>query len=170
VLPAVLAVGAIAAVVLLLIGIFGRPPRPAGDSLPAGSTFTTTLPTASGPPTTTPPTTSAPSTTPVTIPETTVIVLNSTDTPGLASRVSAYLGGLGWHVTDPDNFFPVLDVTTVYFPEGQEAAARMLAAAVPGDSDTVSPATPQVPSDALTVVLGNDAADWVAPSTTPTTP
>ena len=169
-LPAVLAVGAIAAVVLLLIGIFGQPRRPAEDALTAGSRFATTLPTSTAPTTSPPPTTSAPSTTPATIPETTVIVLNSTDTSGLASRVSAYLGSLGWHVTDPDNFFPVLEVTTVFFPEGQEAAARLLAAAVPGKADAVSPATPQVPSDALTVVLGNDAVDWVAPSATPTTP
>jgi hypothetical protein len=175
VLPAVLAVGAIAAVVLLLIGIFGQNPSPGSDALPARTTATTTTPptttSATTPATTTPPTTSVTvlPTTP-TIPTTTVIVLNSTETSGLASRVSAYLGSLGWHVAGPDNYFPLLDKTTVYYPEGQEAAAELLAAAAPGDANTIAPVIPAVPADALTVVLGADAADWVAPVGTPTTP
>lgn len=96
-----------------------------------------------------------------------MIVLNSTDTSGLARRVSDYLDGLGWQVEAPDNFLTTLEETTVYYPEGQEAAARQLAAAVPGDADTVSPAIAEVAADVLTVVLGNDAVDWVAPGVEP---
>ena len=164
-LPAILAVGAIAAVVLLLIGIFGRSPGPSSAS-PRQTTTTTTATT------TTPPTTSA-VTTPVetvvtspTIPDTPVIVLNSTETSGLASRVTDYLAGLGWETGDPDNFAPELDETTVYYPEGQEAVARLLAAAAPGDANTVAPVIPEVADDVFTVVLGTDAADWVAPGET----
>lgn len=166
-LPALLAVGAIAAVVLLLIGIFGRGTGPASLGSVRSVTPTTSATTVppSTPATTTPITPSTPTT-----PTTPVIVLNSTDTSGLASRVSAYLVELGWQVGEPDNYFPLLEQTTVYYPEGQEAAARLLAAAVPGTADTVSPAIPEVPPDALTVVLGTDAADWVEPGgTTPPT-
>ena len=169
-LPAILAVGAIAAVVLLLIGIFGRSPD-AGTANPGPTTSTTTTAT------TTPPTTPPPATPPVetvvtspTIPDTPVIVLNSTDSSGLAGRVADYLAALGWATGDPDNFAPRLDETTVYYPEGQEAVARLLAAAVPGDADTVLPVIPEVADGVFTVVLGTDAADWVAPGeTTPPT-
>lgn len=164
---------------LLLVGIFGEAPDP-GASLPEGAPTSAASPpsTTSLPPGTTPPTATSPpvATTTTTassvpapgaIPDTTVIVLNSTDTSGLASRVSEYLVGLGWQVEAPDNFLTTLEETTVYYPEGQEAAARQLAAAAPGDADTVSPAVPEVASDVLTVVLGNDAVDWVAPGEQP---
>jgi hypothetical protein len=166
--------------VLLLVGIFGKTPDP-GASLPDGpstsaarQTSTTSLPPGSTSPTaTTPPpvatttTTVPPPPPPGSIPDTTVVVLNSTDTSGLASRVTEYLDGLGWQVEAPDNFLTTLEETTVYYPEGEEAAARQLAAAAPGDADTVSPAVPEVASDVLTVVLGNDAVDWVAPGEQP---
>ena len=77
-----------------------------------------------------------------------------------------YLDGLGWPVTTPDNFVTTLEVTTVYYPEGQEAVAMMLAAVVPGDANTVAPAIPEVDPDIFTVVLGNDAVDWLAPGET----
>ncbi len=172
-LPALLAVGAIAAVVLLLIGIFGQDPSPNPGVAATGTTSTSKPPTT--PPTTTPPTTAptteASTTLPTTpsIPTTSVLVLNSTDISGLAGRVSEYLGSLGWNVVGPNNYAPPLDVTTVYYPEGQEAAAQQLAAAAPGDADTIALAIPAVPADALTVVLGADAATWVAPAGTPTT-
>lgn len=164
---------------LLLVGIFGETPDP-GASLPddastsaASPAATTSLPTGTPPPATTSPppvatsTTTPPLPTSGSIPDTTVIVLNSTDTSGLASRVSEYLDGLGWQVEAPDNFLTTLDETTVYYPVGEEAAARQLAAAVPGDADTVSPAIAEVAADVLTVVLGNDAVDWVAPGEQP---
>jgi hypothetical protein len=174
VLPAVLAVGAIAAVVLLLIGIFGRTTDPGGAAAPISSPSRTALPTISAsspPPTTAPTTTSAPTTSAApAIPDITVLVLNSTDTSRLAARVTEYLAGLGWQVTEPDNFYPPLDETTVYYPEGQEAAARQLAATVPGAADLVLPVIPSVAQDGLTVVLGNDANDWVAPGATSAPP
>jgi hypothetical protein len=169
VLPAILAVGAIAAVVLLLIGIFGRTPN-SGSAIPETTTSTTTTSTTTGPTTSTPaPTTTVPAVTTPTIPDTTVVVLNSTDTSQLAARVTAYLSDLGWQTADPSNFFPVLDETTVYYPEGGEAVALLLAAAVPGEADAVLPVIPEVGADVFTVVLGNDAVDWVAPTTAPTT-
>ena len=152
-----------AAVVLLLIGIFGRTPN-SGSAIPETTTTTPTIPPAT---TTPPPTTTVPVVTTPTIPDTAVVVLNSTDTSGLAARVTEYLTGLGWQTAEPSNFFPVLAETTVYYPEGEEAVALLLAAVVPGDADTVLPAIPEVAADAFTVVLGNDAATWVAPTTAP---
>jgi len=171
VLPGILAVGAIAAVVLLLIGIFGRTPDPS-TAVPGGSTASGS-PQATPAPGTSPPTTPPVATTPVVpvvttpvIPDIPVVVLNSTDTSLLAARVTEYLSGLGWAMEPPDNFAPVLEETTVYYPEGEEAAALLLAATVPGDADTVAPAIPEVASDVLTVVLGEDAIDWLAPGET----
>lgn len=165
---------------LLLVGIFGQTPDPVAGPDTSSPLATSPGQTASQLPGTTPPTTTAPPTTstsptepPVpssdSIPDTTVIVLNSTDTSGLASRVTEYLDGLGWQLAAPDNFLTTLEETTVYYPEGQEAAARQLAAAAPGDADTVSPAIPEVGADVLTLVLGNDAVDWVAPGQPPPT-
>lgn len=156
---------------LLLIGIFGETPTrpPVAQPQPSGSTTEATSPptSATTPPATTPATTAATTTSPppVTIPPTTVVVLNSTGVAGLAGRVSEHLGGLGWQVGTPDNFAPTLDVTTVYYPEGLEAEARLLAAAAPGDADTVAPVIPEVGADVLTVVVGTDAEAWVAPVT-----
>jgi hypothetical protein len=99
-----------------------------------------------------------------------VVVLNSTEASGLAGRVTDYLAGLGWATGAPDNFAPLLEATTVYYPEGQEAVAQLLAAAAPGAADVVLPAIPEVADNVFTVVLGSDAEDWVAPGGTTTPP
>lgn len=92
-----------------------------------------------------------------------VVVLNSTSEEGLAGRVSDYLGELGWSTGPIGNFTVTTDRTTVYYPEGYEDSARALAAAAPGSGSLVALAIPEVSEDALTVVLGEDAVDWVPP-------
>jgi hypothetical protein len=187
---ALMAVGSIAAVVLLMVGIFGEVPRSTSADLPhVPTSVKPTSPTSTAPPptpglptitpSTTAPQTSAPQTSapqtgtastptsvaPIAIPELEVIVLNSTDVPGLATRVSNYLGALGWHMGPAANFPSFLDVTTVYYPEGQEAAARQLAAVTPGNAHAVAPVIPEVEPDVLTVVLGADSSEWTGSTT-----
>ena len=133
------------------------------------TTGPTTGPTTTSATTPPPTTTTAPTVTTPTIPETAVVVLNSTDASGLAARVTDYLAELGWQTAEPDNFLTTLDETTIYYPEGEEAVALLLAAAAPGAADTVLPAIADVDADVFTVVLGNDAEAWVAPTTAPPT-
>lgn len=92
-----------------------------------------------------------------------VVVLNSTSTAGLAGRVSDYLDGLGWSTGPIGNFTVTTEQTTVYYPEGYEDAARALAAAAPGSGIRVAAVIPEVSAAALTVVLGEDAVDWLSP-------
>lgn len=96
-------------------------------------------------------------------PDITVVVLNSIGESGLAARVTDYLAELGYEMGGPDDFLPPFELTTVYYPEGFEADARALAALAPGSGTTVAPVTPEVSAEALTVILGEDAAGWTAP-------
>lgn len=167
VVPAVLSLGAVAAVVLLLIGVFGQ--STGGSS--AGVT-PTVLPTTADTPSaattsptpTTPVATQRPTlTVPTEFPDIPVVVRNSTSAEGLATRVTAYLGELGWTMGGAGNFAPTLPTTTVYHPAGYEAAASELAAAAPGSGSTIAAVIPEVDAGAITVVLGADAVDWTAP-------
>lgn len=179
VLPSVLAIGALAAVVLLLIGVFGQPEGDVG----AGTTPSVTTPAATpvtpappvqppGAPTpTAPPATPAPAptpTVPVELPDITVVVMNSIGEAGLATLVTNYLGSLGWDMGGPADFATPLEVTTVYYPEGYEADAQALAAFAPGSGMTIAPVLPEFSADAITVVLGADAAGWTPPGSAPT--
>lgn len=60
-----------------------------------------------------------------------VVVLNQTSQAGLAGVVADRLRGAGWDVFGVGNFRGVVPATTVYFPDGQEAAALALAEALP---------------------------------------
>lgn len=181
-----LAIGAVTAVVLLLVGVFGQ----SADDLGSGgvstiATVSPTTPPVVAAPTTAPATTTAPTpgTTatdgelvtadptpilPTEFPVIQVAVLNSTAEAGLAGRVSDYLGSLGWSTGAVDNFDTPADVTTVYFPEpadgrSYEDAASALATVLPGSGATTAAAIPEVSTATLTVVLGQDAANWVLP-------
>lgn len=175
VLPSVLAIGALGAVVLLLIGVFGQPE---GD-LDAGTTPSVTTPVAPAPPVqppgtptpTAPPATPTPTPTPTVpaeLPDIPVVVMNSIGEAGLATLVTNYLGSLGWDMGGPADFATPIEITTVYYPEGYEADAQALAAFVPGGGATIAPVTPEVSAEALTVVLGADAAGWTPPGSEPT--
>lgn len=171
-----LAIGAVVAVVLLLIGAFGRS---AGDPNAAGSPGPGSSTPATAPPPAAPPTAGTPSATgttatpesstpplPTEFPVIPVVVLNSTSEAGLAGRVSAYLEELGWSTGPIGNFAVSTELTTVYHPEGYEDAARALAAAAPGSGSLIALVIPEVSAEALTVVLGEDSVGWVTPDET----
>ena len=104
------------------------------------------------------PTTTTIITTTTTIPpprdpnEVTVLVLNSTETKGMAGRLTATLNGLGYITIEPDNYSPSLGTSTVWFLAGYEREAEILAANV---SDATVEANPDGSADAdITVVIG----------------
>ena len=81
-----------------------------------------------------------------------VLVLNSTQVPGLAGRLTERLSGLGYRTLDPDNHPVPLESSVIWYVEGYEREARVLAGEIP-DTD-VEPFPGDEPGAALTVVLG----------------
>ncbi|GAA4813030.1 LytR C-terminal domain-containing protein [Nocardioides caeni] len=76
-----------------------------------------------------------------------VVVFNNTAITGLAGRVSETVKAAGWKVAAADNWYGTVPATTVYFPQGQKAAARQLALDLgvarikPADTDSDMSAT-----------------------------
>lgn len=60
-----------------------------------------------------------------------VVVLNQTSRAGLAAEVAAALRDRGWTVPAVGNFRGVVPATTVYYPDGAEEVASVLAADLP---------------------------------------
>lgn len=56
-----------------------------------------------------------------------VVVFNNTSITGLAGRVSETVQAAGWRVAAADNWYGTVPATTVYYPQGKKAAARLLA-------------------------------------------
>lgn len=56
-----------------------------------------------------------------------VVVFNNTSITGLAGRVSEKVTAAGWKVSAADNWYGTVPATTVYYPQGQKAAAQQLA-------------------------------------------
>ena len=81
-----------------------------------------------------------------------VLVLNSTQTAGLAGRVTEQLSGLGYRTESPGNHPSPLETSVVWYLEGFEREAEALAEAVPNAD--VEPFTGDAPRAHLTVVLG----------------
>ena len=84
--------------------------------------------------------------------QTIVLVLNSTQTAGLASRVTEQLSELGYRTEDPDNYPSPLETSVVWYLEGFEREAEALAEEIPGA--VAEPFTGDEPLAHLTVVLG----------------
>ena len=82
-----------------------------------------------------------------------VLVLNSTQTAGLAGRVTEQLSELGYRTESPDNHPSPLETSVVWYLEGFEREAEALAEAVPDAN--VEPFTGDAPRAHLTVVLGS---------------
>ncbi len=80
----------------------------------------------------------------------TVDVLNGTSTAGLAGRNGDALKALGFHVNTVDSTDPAT-ATSVEYPVGQQAAAKAVAAAVPGAQLVLTTSVPRV-----TLVLGSN--------------
>lgn len=109
------------------------------------SIATTTAPSTSSTTTTTLPSVRSPS-------EITVIVLNSTDTKGMAARLTTRLSGLGYTTLEADNFTPFLEITRVWFVEGFGREAAVMAEQIPDAIVELFP-NENAQSD-ITVVLG----------------
>lgn len=133
-----------------------RDPNTTTSVLPV--TVATTAPTTSTTTTLASTTTTEALTTPTTPPPVvepaniTVIVLNSTDTKGMAGRLTNQLADLGYQMLEPDNFTPALEFSRVWYVEGLEREAAQLAAAIP---DAIVEPFPDGESQSdITVVLG----------------
>jgi hypothetical protein len=102
-------------------------------------------------------TTSSTSTTSTTVPlqapgEIQVLVLNAEGTAGLAAEVSSGLRDLGYQTLEPTNYRPLLSQTRVWYAEGFEGEAFVLAAEFP---DALVESMPADFGDAeIVVVLG----------------
>jgi hypothetical protein len=83
------------------------------------------------------------------------VVLNQTGRGGLAGRVADALRGDGWTVATTGNFRGAVPATTVYYPAGEEEAAALLAADLPGP-DRTRPRFGNLSRSRLTVVLADD--------------
>ncbi|HTZ45490.1 MAG TPA: LCP family protein [Jatrophihabitans sp.] len=94
----------------------------------------------------------------------TVSVVNDTNSNGLEQTNAAALGKLGFQTTIPAPSSDVVDKTVIKYPKGSEAAAKALAAAVPG-------AAVQQSGDVsgVTLVLGNNGVQVKTLMPAPTT-
>lgn len=136
---------------------------PAPSTASAASAASTEPPTSTEPPASTEPPTPSSATTPriadvATLPA--LDVLNDSRITGLAHRASAQLQASGWTVVTVGNFkgSPDVPATTIFYPDGDEAAAHKLADAF--GVARVLKAPSDLSNTNLTVVL---ARDWPDP-------
>jgi hypothetical protein len=97
----------------------------------------------------------SPHATPAPVAAVPVVVLNSSRVTGLAARAAAAFRAGGWPVRATGNYGGRIAVTTVYYPAGQEAAARAFAARFPAVR-RVRPRPAGLPGSGLTVVVTRD--------------
>jgi len=81
-----------------------------------------------------------------------VVVLNQTRRGGLAASVAELLREKGWTVPATGNFRGQVPSTTVYYPDGAEAQARLAAAGLPTEP-RVRPRFGNLSPNRLTVVV-----------------
>ena len=81
----------------------------------------------------------------------TVSVVNDTNSNGLEQTNAAALAKLGFQTTIPSPTSDVVDKTVIEYPQGQESAAKAVAAAVPGAAVSQSSKV-----SGVTLVLGNN--------------
>lgn len=139
-----------------------EPPAPPASTAAAENTTTTAAApsttaavetTAAAPTTTTAPTLPPAAPTPMREPgQIIVLVLNSTQTAGLAGQVTDQLSELGYRTEDPDNHPTSLGTSVVWYLDGFEREAEALAEEIPDAN--IEPFTGDVPRAHLTVVLG----------------
>lgn len=109
-------------------------------TVPSGGSISTTSSSTSSTTTTTPSSTQTTTTTTppaTTLPESrdpaevSVIVLNSIGVTGLAAELSEELAGLGYQMSEPDNYTPELSDTMIFHADGFALEALDLSEAVP---------------------------------------
>ncbi len=122
------------------------------------STTTTTIPTTTT--TTIPTTTTAAPTVNSAYANITVRVANGTTVPGLAERITTYLGGVGFDVVSPVNATTSVQISTVYYAPGFSVSAQYIASRLGLSLDQVVPDASGVPVSAppedINVVVGPD--------------
>jgi hypothetical protein len=136
-------------------------PTPTGTTSPSPSLSPTRSsspsPTAtrSASPTPTPSKTAKPTTTPkpTTAPKLPVAVRNGTTIRGLAAAFAVQVRGAGWTVTSIGNWTGArVSITTIYYPAGKKSSAQRLAQELSG-SQVIAPAPAGSSSANLTVVV-----------------
>lgn len=129
-------------------------PTPSATATPTPSPSVSASPSGSPSPTASSTPTASPSPTTTRIPPSqlpAVSVLNQSGITGEAARVAAALREQGWRISGIGNWRGSVPSTTVYYPDGEEAAARQLA----GDLgvDRIRPRVSDMRPDTLTVVI-----------------
>ena len=118
----------------------------------SASTTTTTIPTTT--------TTTAAPTVNSAYANITVRVANGTTVPGLAERITTYLGGVGFDVVSPVNATTSVQISTVYYAPGFSVSAQYIASRLGLSLDQVVPDASGVPVSAppedINVVVGPD--------------
>jgi LytR cell envelope-related transcriptional attenuator len=84
-----------------------------------------------------------------------VDILNGTHVSGMAARADTTLSRGGWVVALTGNYPQSMSATTVFYPDGQLAAAQALAAQFTAIGK-MAPAPAGVSTNHLTLVLGQD--------------
>jgi hypothetical protein len=156
-LMAVVAVTAIITGIYALTGPHHNGRVTAGGSTPGNTTPATAPATspAGAPPASPTPSSAAPATSqppPAGAQRLKVDVLNQSATGGTAARTADRIRALGWTVGRVADFRGNVSETSVYFPRGEEKAARELAAALPG-RQRVLPRFSSIAARRLTVIV-----------------
>ncbi len=84
-------------------------------------------------------------------PDIEVVVLNASKTPGLAATVAEAAEGAGWTVGEVGNWIYPAVVNAVYYPEGRQREAELLAEDL--EIESVRPARAGMSTSELTVLL-----------------
>jgi LytR cell envelope-related transcriptional attenuator len=153
--PSLVALLGTVAVVLGLLTVFGNDGAPASDDAAALGTGTP-APTSAVGTAPAPETPTAPVTAPAEL-RSEVGILNGTDVEGLASNAQETLEAGGWPVPAVDTYSGDIEVTTVFYPPGQEESAQALAAQFP-EIKAVEPTIPGLTSIRLVLILADDYA------------
>jgi LytR cell envelope-related transcriptional attenuator len=80
-----------------------------------------------------------------------VVVFNNSNEQGLAGRVAAKAGQIGWQVVGADNWYGTIPASTVYYPPRLERAGKQLALDL--GIQRTAPAVDPMRLDRLTVIL-----------------
>ncbi|MGH8826580.1 MAG: LytR C-terminal domain-containing protein [Jiangellaceae bacterium] len=172
--PSLLALAGTVAVVLGLLALTGgevEDSTPDDVTADAGVDAAPEDPAATEPPPGTPSTPPAPSTPPeqqgpvIAPPEVRepVGVLNQTSIGGLAAKAQERLQAGGWEVPATGDFVGTVPETTVYYPEGMQAAAEALSAQFP-EIGRVQPSFEGLTQSRLVLILVEDYDTEIAES------
>lgn len=132
-----------------VLGLAGAVWSLTGGSAPTRAAAPAPSVTTSAPPTSAPAQPAEPTPTPP--PDIPVEVLNASETPGLAAATAEEAEKAGWKVARVGNWVYGASHEAVYYPEGQEEAAKLLAEDL--DIDSVEPAKQGMASSELTVLV-----------------